>query len=244
MQGTSTSLLKFLTLVSSRCFLTNLNFTVVSGRQHPWKGCKTVSQQFTHKGRITELHPARENWVTAIRNGPPASVAAKPDLLAAGGVRAEDRDGPHISVFHEAFAHFLAKFDDLSTPIPSDVYANAARLFDASQQLYHEKEDRVEAVRPYVEKLMNDQYLSVSVPGAQPGGVVLTAGAGRPIAYRAFLEFESKIGDPVAKGVEGYEKFWAHKEVRHIDCRQSLFRGLSKPFRPMLFVHHAVVRAL
>ena len=124
-------------------------------------------------------------------------------------------------MYHEVFARFRVKFNDLPTQIPSEVYANVTQLFGASQIVYDLEKSRIRAIGPYREKLMDNKYISQSVTGAEADGVVITATPGRPTAYRAFLEMKNEIGtggcDPVAQGVKCYEKFWAAEEVRNID---------------------------
>ena len=158
-----------------------------------------------------ELPPAGEQFIASVHRGPPASTAAKvSQLVAAGGARAEGSDGPHISIFHEAFARFRAKFLDLSTQIPPEVYHNVTRLFGKSQTVYPGRKDQAETVGPIIQKLIDNDCIQPKVKGAIPDGAVITAMAGRPTAYRAFLEFKNEIGtggsDPVAQGAKGYEK--------------------------------------
>lgn len=169
-----------------------------------------------------ELPPAREQFIAAVRRGPPASTAAKvSQLVAAGRVRAEGSDGPHVNIFHEAFARFRAKFLDVSTQIPPEVYHNVTTLFGKSQTVYPEEKDRAEIVGPIIEKLIDNDCMQPKVKGAIPDGAVITAMAGRPTAYRAFLEFKNEIGtggsDPVAQGAKVYEKAWAEQKVRHTE---------------------------
>jgi hypothetical protein len=96
--------------------------------------------------------------------------------------------------------------------------------------VYAGEKERANAVTPILEKLTGDKFLKQEVSGAIPDGVVVTAMARRPLAYRAFLEFKNEIGtggsDPVAQDVKGYEKFWAEEQVRHIGY-ELLYWGLN-----------------
>jgi hypothetical protein len=104
------------------------------------------------------------------------------------------------------------------------VYLNVTKLFGVSQRLFSEEKGRAKVVGTIIQTLMGNNIDEQKVKGALPDGVVITATAGRPTAYRAFVEYKNEMGtggcDAVAQGIKGYQKFWAAQQVCHI-ARQS-----------------------
>jgi hypothetical protein len=154
--------------------------------------------------------------------GETASKAAIPcNLVKAGRRRPENQDRPHVSLYHDAFARFHATIKNPSLEIPPCVYADVIRLFGAAQIVYKEEGLRALAIKSHLSKLMGDTITSQSVRGAEPDGVVTSAGPDRPTAYRCFLEIKNEVGtggcDPCSQGFIGYEKFWSREEVRQMD---------------------------
>jgi hypothetical protein len=123
-------------------------------------------------------------------------------------------------MFSRVFARFQATLCDESTPIPPDVYLQVTKLFGASQCLFPGEKERANTVTPIIRKLMGNDIEDSKVRRAAPDGVVITATAGRPTAYRAIVEFKAEIGtggcDPVAQTIKVFEKVWAVQEVRRI----------------------------
>jgi hypothetical protein len=123
-------------------------------------------------------------------------------------------------MFNQVFARFQAKLCDKSTQIPPDVYLQVTKLFGASQCLFPGEKERANMVVPIIRKLMGNDIEDSRVKRAAPDGVVITATAGRPTAYRAITEMKNEIGtggcDPVAQAIKVYGKLWAAQEVRRI----------------------------
>ena len=189
----------------------------------------------------------RERFINKVRNGPTASAAAKvPQLVKAGPARVEGRDGPHVSIFHDVFARFQSKFNDISTPIPSQVYHDVTTLFSLSQTVYLGEKDRARYLGPVIAKLIKNDISKPTIDGAIPDGAVTTANHGRPTAYRAILEYKNEIGtggsDPATQAAKGYEKAWAEPQVRHTSSTWCDII-LNRHVRQIVFVHLVVVRA-
>ncbi|KAF8592735.1 hypothetical protein K439DRAFT_1656135 [Ramaria rubella] len=153
--------------------------------------------------------------VELARLAPPPSSAT---LLAAFQVeqnkhpvlngRPSYNDGPLISLFHPVFNSFQATMIK-EDPISTETYALVRSLFQASADLYEDKQARTNQITKHLAKLINSAFISAKQPDVLSDGVIMQS-CGITYAYLGILEVKNGTAhsDPSIQGCLAYRKYW------------------------------------
>ncbi|KAG8944247.1 hypothetical protein FRC03_002134 [Tulasnella sp. 419] len=124
--------------------------------------------------------------------------------------------GLPVSLYHDAFSVFQAH---LEAQPNAAKYPAIFELQNAAGVIYSVESERLDAIRPLLQAVLDTGILVEEVHGRRSDGVVSTWVSGcQTSAYCAVLEMKNEIGtghcDPSIQGQFSYREYWSQMGVR------------------------------
>jgi len=152
------------------------------------------------------------------------------------------------------FTQFQSSLNDLSSNVSSEEVSAAAGLMAASTEVYADEKARFDALKPWLDKLLQSEFINVETTDVRADGVIVTSVPNLPVAYRGLWELKNEIGcggsDPVTQGSYSYRKYWGAQDkddLRSSCCCPSFIIAIAGPWMCILgavFVTEAVIEPL
>jgi len=167
-----------------------------------------------------------DDYLSAVRNGPPASGGAKIGNFAeeqklsraVWNGRPSERHAEPLGLYHPVFSEFHDAMED-TEPFCADAatYDAVRNIMNAFSDIREDSNERASAIEEFLKTLLDRAFTSTTAKKVKSDGV-MTQPCGQFTAYLMILEMKNEIGeggsDPYNQGSLAYQKYWTSRKLK------------------------------